>query len=1006
MRAHVAAILLLLLKLHVCNATQVFFQDAGARGEDTSIISGVTNRHGSSSQPEISNTTIPQQVHYRTHRWGSNFTYTISGLSSEAPYTVNVGFSEVWEPNCNMGKRKMNVLVNDVVVREDLDVYANVGCQTALTETFATTATSSGKIKVGFIAKKDNAMVSAIEVVELEVAGGGIGDTAEEHQQEDHNDSDDEDSEGEESEEDSDTDDDGSDEKSWKDMHEDENYVARHECSFVQAGTKFYMFGGREQPWRLDKYDYTTNTWSRGANVPQTLNHFQATEYHGLVWVVGAFKDNRFPIEKPAARVYIYDPANDAWMQGPQIPEDRQRGGGGLVVHDGKFYLVGGNSNGHSNPVSWMDEYDPRTASWRQLPDAPHARDHFHAVVVVDRLYAAGGRRTTKTDTFSDTIPKVDVYDFASGEWLNSNLPDDLPIPRAGAATAVMDGRVVIMGGESGIQEEAHNEVHALNTKTGKWSALAYMNHGRHGTQAIVSGNGVCVTGGSPIQGGGNQRNMEVYGEGTPMGEEGTKGVLSAPSSVEIVAGEPKVLSIQHISGNQGVFVNLVQLEGDASSDFRVASNAAGRHLIGRGEQHDVLITYTGTTDGAKAELILAYSKNDVLRIELVAKMPTETTTTTTTTTPAEEVTSTRVQDTTSTLPSTQVQTRRVFFANTGVPGEDMSIISGDVKRWGTAVSIVGADTPNLFQTHRYGRNFMYKVGKLTPGNAYRVSLGFAEIYEPNCKPPQKRLFHILINGVLVKSDLDVFAEAGCFTAHVEQFDVSSNDGGAIEIGFEQSLENAMVSFIEVNETVVIEQSATQGTASTGTSEVTIRTTTTKTTSALLDASTTTDAADEETMTTTTPPPPPRELVINAGKQREDTSLISGKTRLYEKSDIIIQQDDTTTIDPSIFQSHRWGANFTYTLNDFAPLQRVQVTLGFAETYEANCRKNKRLFDIVVNGEIQISQLDVFVKANGCSTPHLEMFIATATADGSVHITFLKRKDNAMVSYIQATTAI
>lgn len=70
----------------------------------------------------------------------------------------------------------------------------------------------------------------------------------------------------------------------WIDKAEDENYVARHECLFVQVGTKFYMFGGRESPRRLDIYDYTTNLWTTGSSVPQDLNHFQATEYEGLIW--------------------------------------------------------------------------------------------------------------------------------------------------------------------------------------------------------------------------------------------------------------------------------------------------------------------------------------------------------------------------------------------------------------------------------------------------------------------------------------------------------------------------------------------------------------------------------------------------------------------------------------------------------------------------------------------------------------------------------------------------
>lgn len=85
----------------------------------------------------------------------------------------------------------------------------------------------------------------------------------------------------------------------WIDLNEDLSYTGRHECAFVQAGNKFYLFGGRESPQKLDVYDYNSNTWSLGAPVPKPFNHFQATQYQGLIWVIGAFKDNNFPVKKP-----------------------------------------------------------------------------------------------------------------------------------------------------------------------------------------------------------------------------------------------------------------------------------------------------------------------------------------------------------------------------------------------------------------------------------------------------------------------------------------------------------------------------------------------------------------------------------------------------------------------------------------------------------------------------------------------------------------------------------
>ncbi|MDX1766564.1 MAG: malectin domain-containing carbohydrate-binding protein, partial [Arenibacter troitsensis] len=149
----------------------------------------------------------------------------------------------------------------------------------------------------------------------------------------------------------------------WINKNEDETYTARHENSFVQAGNKFYLMGGRESAQTIDVYDYTSNSWTSLVNsAPFEFNHFQATEYQGLIWVIGSFKDNAFPVETPAEYVWAFDPANEEWIQGPQIPTNRRRGSAGLVLHNNKFYVVAGNTQGHNGGyVPYFDEYDPAT---------------------------------------------------------------------------------------------------------------------------------------------------------------------------------------------------------------------------------------------------------------------------------------------------------------------------------------------------------------------------------------------------------------------------------------------------------------------------------------------------------------------------------------------------------------------------------------------------------------------------------------------------------------------
>lgn len=298
----------------------------------------------------------------------------------------------------------------------------------------------------------------------------------------------------------------------WITLPESNQPLKRHENAYTKAGDTFYLIGGRgERP--VEIYDPAANTWTTGATPPLSMHHFQAVSHEGKIYVLGAFTDG-FPDETPVPHVYIYDPESDSWEKGPEIPEGRRRGAAGAVSYNGKIYLVGGIQNGHiDGHVRWLDVFDPDTGEWEQLANAPRFRDHFQAAVVGDKLYAAGGRRTSHATgrTLELTIPEVDVYDFSTGTWTPLPPSGDLPAERAGTTAITVGNRLVILGGESGSQVEAHSEVEVYNPETGEWYALAPMNTGRHGTQAIVHDGKIYIAAGSETRGATEINSQEVF---------------------------------------------------------------------------------------------------------------------------------------------------------------------------------------------------------------------------------------------------------------------------------------------------------------------------------------------------------------------------------------------------------------------------------------------------------------------------------------------------------------
>jgi N-acetylneuraminic acid mutarotase len=247
------------------------------------------------------------------------------------------------------------------------------------------------------------------------------------------------------------------------------------------------------------RFDGASQTWSAVAPLPEPLHHANVGVVNGKLYVVGVLAPNF----AARADVLEYDPATDRWTARAPLPAAQRRGASAVGVIGDELIVAGGLRGGAA--VTDVTAYDPRTDTHRTLAPLPSATEHVVGAAVGSKLYVIGGR----DGSIASITARVDVYDATTGTWARG---PDLPTGRGGHAAAVLDGRIVVFGGE-GHHANAGVFPHAevFDTLTSTWARALDMPTPRHGTGAAALRGRIIVPGGATVQGVGAVTTVEAF---------------------------------------------------------------------------------------------------------------------------------------------------------------------------------------------------------------------------------------------------------------------------------------------------------------------------------------------------------------------------------------------------------------------------------------------------------------------------------------------------------------
>ncbi|MFE3263577.1 kelch repeat-containing protein [Streptomyces sp. NPDC059215] len=212
------------------------------------------------------------------------------------------------------------------------------------------------------------------------------------------------------------------------------------------------------------------------------------------------------PGKRPATKTAATNPPQQSssvspWTTLAGFPEQVMENVAGY--HAGKLYSVAGIDNVLSGTASSHGYvYDPGTSSWARIADMPQASVNPAGDFVGDTMYVVGGWRAN-ADGVVDATSTVYAYHPNSNTWTRAA---DLPVPVAVAQSAVLDGRLYVIGGCRSGCDTHSAEVYRYDPAANAWSRLADYPTPLHSAScAGVSGAVVCA-GGS---------NFETYSKAT-----------------------------------------------------------------------------------------------------------------------------------------------------------------------------------------------------------------------------------------------------------------------------------------------------------------------------------------------------------------------------------------------------------------------------------------------------------------------------------------------------------
>uniref|UniRef100_A0A8C2IAI3 Kelch-like family member 33 n=1 Tax=Cyprinus carpio TaxID=7962 RepID=A0A8C2IAI3_CYPCA len=233
---------------------------------------------------------------------------------------------------------------------------------------------------------------------------------------------------------------------------------------------KLYVVGGRHYYGKADtmnctyRYDPIQNSWQRLTDMHERRGSFTLVVLNGKIYAIGGERDSEVNMES----VEVYCPNTNSWRLVDFVcPLDQALCCHAASVWNGTVFLSGG-FNSQYQCLSSMTLYHPEQGS-TYLAELTHDRALHCMETLGDRLYVAGGVSCDADGHLLDQLA-CEVYNPVANTW---SVIMPFPVPHVGSASAVLEGKVYVIGGYCQEDYTDTKTVHRYDPATERWENMS-----------------------------------------------------------------------------------------------------------------------------------------------------------------------------------------------------------------------------------------------------------------------------------------------------------------------------------------------------------------------------------------------------------------------------------------------------------------------------------------------------------------------------------------------------